>query len=126
MVDKYKLVEFDKNNKSLIEILKKYSKINCRNELDTGYISASLAKTDVGFYFYNNDKPLAFICVQVMREERLHIILICSVQNTDKLGSRLLNIISEYAQREKYKSITLECDNKLEKFYKKFGFFTLF
>lgn len=32
------LVEFDKSSVNLIEILKKYSKKNCRNELDIGYV----------------------------------------------------------------------------------------
>ena len=36
------LVEFDKSNVDLIEMLKKYSKQNCRDELDIGYVSTCL------------------------------------------------------------------------------------
>lgn len=124
-MNEYRIIEFNKRDKELIEILKKYSKINCRNELDYGYISKSLDKTDVGFSFYDKYKPLAFICVKIIDNSELHVSIICSIKNTNNLGSQLLNIIINFAFNNKYKQITLECDDKLETFYNKFNFFTI-
>lgn len=91
--------------------------------MDIAYVTSSLQKVDIGFSFYEKNIPIAFICSDVVNDKKLHISIICSIKNNNNLGSRLLNKLFEYAKNNHYKLITLECDDKLEKFYKKFGFF---
>lgn len=122
-MDEYNnFIEFNKNNKNLLNVLKKYHKINCRNELDAGYVEISLNKSDIGFSFYDKEIPIAFVCIKKENETKLHIMLICSIKNNNNLGSKLLKKVFEYAKKNGYKMITLECDNKLVNFYKKFNF----
>ena len=117
------LVEFDKSNVDLIEMLKKYSKQNCRDELDIGYVSTCLKNMYKGFSFYNDAKPVAFICLERINNKRLYISVICSIKNTNNLGTQLLSLVFDYTKDNNYNEIILECEDKLEIFYKKFGFF---
>lgn len=123
--DEYKLIEFNKNNLNLLDILLKYYKKNCRDELDKNYVSTCLKNTDIGFSFYVKNVPFGFgfVCINIMNSEELHISIICTVKTNNNLGSKLLNIVFQHAKQNNYKLITLECDEKLEIFYKKFGFF---
>jgi len=121
--DEFKLIEFNKNNLNLINILLKYSRRNCRDELDKGYVMTCLKNVDIGFSFCIKNIPFGFICVNTMNNEELHISIICTVKNNNNLGSKLLDIVFQHAKQNNYKLITLECDEKLEQFYKKFGFF---
>lgn len=120
--DEFRLIEFSKNNLNLIDILIKYSKRNCRDELDKGYITTCLKNVDIGFSFYIKNIPFGFICISIMNDEELHISIICTIKNNNNLGSKLLEIAFQHAKQNNYKLITLECDDKLEQFYKKFGF----
>ena len=45
-----------------------------------------------------------------------------AIKNKDKLGSKILEKIYEYALHNDIKNITLECDKSVIKFYEKHGF----
>ena len=57
-----------------------------------------------------------------MNDEELHISIICTIKNNNNLGIKLLDIVFQHAKENNCKLITLECDDKLEQFYKKFVF----
>ena len=57
MKDEFRLIEFNKNNLNLIDILLKYSKRNCKDELDKCYVKTCLKNVDIGFAF----------CVKIFR-----------------------------------------------------------
>jgi hypothetical protein len=50
------------------------------------------------------------------------LLLICSIQNDDKLGTQILNEVFSFAKNKGFAKITLECDEKNVKFYSKFNF----
>ena len=87
------LVEFDKSSVNLIKMLQKYSKQNCRDELDIGYVSTCLKNIYKGFSFYNDAKPVAFICLERINIKSLYISVICSIKNTNNLGTQLLSLV---------------------------------
>lgn len=122
MNNTFTLVNFNKNDIELVKILKENSLINCRNEIDVGYVSNSLKKCDIGFYFFDSVKPVAFICTSIFNSCELHVTILCSVKNTNKYRMRLINYVITYAKNNNYKEVTLERDDKLENYYKKFGF----
>lgn len=48
--------------------------------------------------------------------------MICAIHNNDNIGIKILNEVILFAQTNGYNKITLECDEKLVKFYEKFNF----
>lgn len=75
-----------------------------------------------GFSFYNDANPRVFICLERINNKRLYISIMCSIKNTNNLGTQLLSLVFDYAKDNNYNEIILECENKLEFFYKKIDF----
>jgi hypothetical protein len=108
--DDYKLINFTKEDISIIKRIKDYAKRNCRKEIETSYITKTLNNFDYGFSFFRTEilnkdnteknRPCAFACVKndndADEKKSLNIILICAIKNKDKLGSKILKKILEY------------------------------
>ncbi len=67
-------------------------------------------------------RPCAFACVKKQDDEALTLLLICTIQNMDKLGTKLLKDVFEYARKNKFIKILLECNESNSAFYTKFDF----
>jgi len=67
-------------------------------------------------------RPCAFACVKKQDDEALTLLLICTIQNIDKLGTKLLKDVFEYAKENKFIKILLECNESNIDFYTKFDF----
>lgn len=129
----YKLIDF--TNKSIDEIkrIKTYAKRNCRFDINQQYITSALTNFDFGFAFFRTEilkktkesknRPCAFICIREQNNNELFIILVCSIENTDKLGTKLINKVIEFAKNKGYIQISLESNLKNKSFYEKFDFF---
>ena len=68
------------------------------------------------------NRPCAFACVKYEENDILYLSLICSIQNNDSLGTKILNEVFTFAKHKGYKLISLECDETNINFYKKFNF----
>jgi hypothetical protein len=131
-VKDYKLVEFTKDDKDIIKRIKEYSIRNCRKEISTKYITSTLNNFDYGISYFRTEilkktnsiknRPCAFACVKYQENDKLCLLLICSIQNDDKLGTQILNEVFSFAKNKGFAKITLECDEKNVKFYSKFNF----
>ena len=123
----YKLVSFTKEKKDIVKRIKEYANRNCRK-----VIQKSLNELDYGFAYFrteilNSDqsvknRPCAFACVKKEKNNILNLLLICTIQNMDKLGTKLLNNVFEYAKENKFIKILLECNESNIDFYTKFDF----
>ena len=124
----YKLISFTKEEKNIVKRIKEYANRNCRTE----FITKSLNELDYGFAYFRTEilkfdqsvkiRPCAFACVKKQDDEALTLLLICTIQNMDKLGTKLLNNVFEYAKENKFIKIFLECNESNIDFYTKFDF----
>lgn len=124
----YKLISFTKEEKNIVKRVKEYANRNCRTE----FITKSLNELDYGFAYFRTEilkfdqsvkiRPCAFACVKKQDDEALTLLLICTIQNMDKLGTKLLNNVFEYARENKFIKIFLECNESNIDFYTKFDF----
>ena len=124
----YKLISFTKDEKIIVKRVKEYANRNCRTE----FITKSLNELDYGFAYFRTEilkfdqsvkiRPCAFACVKKEKNNILTLLLICTIQNMDKLGTKLLNNIFEYAKENKFIKIFLECNESNIDFYTKFDF----
>ena len=124
----YKLISFTKDEKNIVKRIKEYANRNCRTE----FITKSLNELDYGFAYFRTEilkfdqsvkiRPCAFACVKKQDDEALTLLLICTIQNMDKLGTKLLNNVFEYAKENKFIKIFLECNESNIAFYTKFDF----
>jgi len=124
----YKLISFTKEEKNIVKRIKEYANRNCRTE----FITKSLNELDYGFAYFRTEilkfdqsvkiRPCAFVCVKKQDDEALTLLLICTIQNMDKLGTKLLNNVFEYAKENKFIKIFLECNESNIAFYTKFDF----
>lgn len=136
----YKLIEFNKNNSDLIKIIKKYGYRNCKKNISRYWIKMSLTNCDIGYVYFHTEiietkdnnniiktikyRPCAFICLEIINIEHLHLHLVCSLTtNKDHLGTKLLNTIFEYSKNNGYKKISLDSiSNKTTLYYSNKGF----
>jgi hypothetical protein len=128
----YKLVSFTKEEKDIVKRIKEYANRNCRKVIQKSFITKSLNELDYGFAYFRTEilkidqsvkyRPCAFACVKKEKNNILNLILICTIQNMDKLGTKLLNDVFEYAKKNKFIKILLECNEYNKKFYAKFDF----
>jgi hypothetical protein len=135
----YKLITFTKVDKTIIKRIKDYAKRNFRKEIETSYITYTLNNFHYGFSFFRTEilnidkseknRPCAFACIQIIdendeekKDNRLYVILICTIKNSENFGSKLLNKIDEYAKNNGITKITLECSINVMKFYEKHNF----
>ena len=99
----------------------------------TEFITKSLNELDYGFAYFRTEilksdqsvkyRPCAFACVKKEKNNILNLLLICTIQNMDKLGTKLLNNVFEYAKENKFIKILLECNESNIIFnYTKFDF----
>lgn len=136
-------------NRRNLRNLRNYKKCrNCRNDITQSYITKILNKFDYGFAFFRSEIlkinnslkniPCAFACIQIYDNITLYLLLIYSIHNNDNdndidididknicadnLDEKILNEIINYAKKNNYKKILLESDEKLVKFYEKYGF----
>lgn len=108
----YKLITFTKDDIENIKRIKTYSKRNCRNKIETTYITQVLKNFDFGIAYFrteilNNNvskiRPCAFACIKFQENGNLFLLLI-------------------FAKKNRYNKITLECNKDNVNFYKKFNF----
>jgi hypothetical protein len=128
----YKLVSFTKEEKDIVKRIKEYANRNCRKVIQKSFITKSLNEFDYGFAYFRTViliidqsvkyRPCAFACIKKQDNEALNLILICTIKNMDKLGTKLLNDVFEYAKKNKFIKILLECNEYNKKFYAKFDF----
>jgi hypothetical protein len=127
----YKLITFTKDDIENIKRIKTYSKRNCRNKIETTYITQVLKNFDFGIAYFrteilNNNvskiRPCAFACIKFQENGNLFLLLICALKNDDKLGTNILNELFIFAKKNRYNKITLECNKDNVNFYKKFNF----
>ena len=128
----YKLIEFTKEQKDVVKRVKEYSNRNCRKGIETSYITKTLNIFDYGLAYFRSEmlkvnravknRPCAFACIKKQDGETLILMLICTIQNMDKLGTKLLNDVFDYAKNNKFVKILLECDENNRTFYEKFDF----
>jgi len=128
----YKTLKFTKNDKDIIKRIKDYAIRNCRNEVTQFYITKTLNLFDFGISYFRTEilkinksiktRPCAFACVQKLSDNKLYLLLVCSIHNNDELGKKIMNEILLYSMENNFIEISLECDEKLIDFYKKFGF----
>lgn len=128
----YKLVSFTKEEKNIVKRVKEYANRNCRKVIQKSFITKSLNELDYGFAYFRTEilksdqsvkyRPCAFACVKKQDDEALTLLLICTIQNMDKLGTKLLKDVFEYARENKFIKILLECNESNSAFYTKFDF----
>jgi len=127
----YKLVKFTKDDIENIKRIKSYSNRNCRNKIETSYITQVLKNFDFGIAYFRTEilknniikyRPCVFACIKFQENGQLFLSLICAVKNDDKLGTKILNELFIFAKYKGYNKITLECDKNKVNFYKKFEF----
>lgn len=128
----YKLVEFTKDDKETIKRIKEYSIRNCRKKVETSYITYTLNNFDYGIAYFRTEilkinksiknRPCVFACVKYQENNKLLLLLICSIKTNDNLGTKMLNEVFTFAKNKGYTKITLECDESNVNFYKKFKF----
>jgi hypothetical protein len=128
----YKLVEFTKNDKETIKRVRDYSIRNCRKKIETSYITDVLNNFDYGIAYFRTEilkknnlvknRPCVFACVKYQENNKLFLLLICSIQNNDNLGTKILNEIFSFAKNKGCAEIYLECNESNINFYKKFQF----
>ena len=68
------------------------------------------------------NRPCAFACMKIEKNNVLTLMLICTIQNIDKLGTKILNNVFEYSKNHQFTKLLLECDENNKKFYSKFDF----
>ena len=128
----YKLISFTKEEKNIVKRVKEYANRNCRKVIQKSFITKSLNELDYGFAYFRTEilkidqsikyRPCAFACVKKQDDEALNLLLICTIQNMDKLGTKLLKDVFEYAKENKFIKILLECNESNIAFYTKFDF----
>lgn len=128
----YKLVSFTKEEKNIVKRVKEYANRNCRKVIQKSFITKSLNELDYGFAYFRTEilksdqsvkyRPCAFACVKKEKNNILNLLLICTIQNMDKLGTKLLKDVFEYARENKFIKILLECNESNSAFYTKFDF----
>jgi hypothetical protein len=128
----YKLISFTKEEKNIVKRIKEYANRNCRKVIQKSFITKSLNELDYGFAYFRTEilkfdqsvkiRPCAFACVKKEKNNILNLLLICTIQNMDKLGTKLLNNVFEYAKENKFIKIFLECNESNIDFYTKFDF----
>jgi hypothetical protein len=128
----YKLVSFTKEEKNIVKRVKEYANRNCRKIIQKSFITKSLNELDYGFAYFRTEilksdqsvkyRPCAFACVKKEKNNILNLLLICTIQNMDKLGTKLLKDVFEYAKENKFIKILLECNESNIDFYTKFDF----
>lgn len=128
----YKLVSFTKEEKDIVKRIKEYANGNCRKVIQKSFITKSLNELDYGFAYFRTEilnidqsvknHPCAFACIKKQDDEVLNLLLICTIQNMDKLGTKLLKDVFEYAKENKFIKILLECNESNIDFYTKFDF----
>ena len=128
----YKLIEFTKEQKDIVKRIKEYSNRNCRKAIEVSYITKILNNFDYGIAYFrmeilkiNNtvkNRPCAFVCMKKENNNILSLLSICSIQNMDRLGTKILNNVFCYAKENNFTKILLECDEKNKNFYSKFDF----
>ncbi len=128
----YKLVEFTKEQKDIVKRVKEYSNRNCRNAIEKSFITKTLNNFDYGLAYFRTEilkanslikeRPCAFACIKKQDNDTLILMLICAIQNTEKIGTKILNNVFDYAKNNKFIKILLECNEKNKSFYKKFDF----
>lgn len=128
----YKLVNFTKKETDTLKRIKDYSLRNCRNKINKSYITQTLNNFDYGIAYFRSEKlkinntmknrPCAFACVKYEENDILYLSLVCSIQNNDNLGTKILNEVFNFAKQKGYKFISFECDETNVDFYKKFNF----
>lgn len=104
----YKLITFTKDDIENIKRIKTYSKRNCRNKIETTYITQVLKNFDFGIAYFrteilNNNvskiRPCAFACIKFQENGNLFLLLICALKNDDKLGTNILNELFIFAKK---------------------------
>ena len=68
------------------------------------------------------NRPCAFAYIKKQDDETLILMLICAIQNMDKLGTKLLNDVFDYAKNNKFVKILLDYDENNRIFYAKINF----
>lgn len=131
----YKLINFTKSDAIIIKRIKDYAKRNCREQINTSYITSTLQNFDYGISYFRTEiltkdnseknRPCAFVCIKNIDNKIMFIMLICSIKNNDNLGTKILENLFIYAKNNGYTTINLECNKSLVKFYKKHNFIEL-
>lgn len=128
----YNFIKFTKEQKDIVKRIKDYSDRNCRKIINKRYITSCLTNFDYGFAYFRTEilkvdnsiknRPCAFACIRKEYDGILFLQIICAIQNMDKLGTRLLNDIFEFAIKNNYIQIILESNQQNKSFYEKYNF----
>ena len=97
----YKLINFTKNDTEIVKRIKDYAKRNCREQINTSYITSTLQNFDYGISYFRTEiltkdnseknRPCTFVCIKHIDNKILFIMLICAIKNNDNLGTKILD-----------------------------------
>ncbi len=139
-IKNYQHVTFDKQNKDIINRIKKYGYRNCKKDIIRTWITESIKNFDIGFAYFNTEiietknnegnivttekyRPCAYLIIEKISNVKVHLSLLCSLSTTEHLGTKLLDMLFKYCNDNNYKTISLDSINaKTTRFYTNKGF----